>query len=322
MRVSVLILTLNEERNLPACLAALGATDDVHVIDSGSTDRTVSIAQQAGAQILRRTFDDFASQRNFGLDNCIFRHEWVLHLDADEILTEELRREIEALSESGTINAYRIAGKTMFFGRWLRRSGMYPVYQVRLGRRDRLRFRQFGHGQRETLPPEQIGILREAYLHYSFSAGLPAWFVKHAHYAAEEAEFHLRLRQGQSPETESVLTYPFAKALSNRLPLVLRPVFRLIYVLILRRGVLDGWRGLLYAVMLSIYDLMIAVLTYERLLIKRGLSNHPDQPDSSGRGTIERGLSATATGIEHAPQSEIRQGSVDDNSESEISARI
>ncbi|MEJ0067081.1 MAG: glycosyltransferase family 2 protein [Caulobacteraceae bacterium] len=270
-----MILTFNEERNLPACLAALGPLDDVHVVDSGSTDRTVAIAEQAGAKVRRRPFDDFASQRNFGLDHCEFRHEWILHLDADEVLTENIRREIEALPETGPFDGYRVASMTMFFGRWLRRSGMYPTYQVRLGRRDRLRFRQIGHGQRETLPPEEIGTLREAYLHYSFSAGLASWFAKHVRYAADEADLCLRLRLGRSEDDARSSRRQRDKALSYRLPLFLRPVFRFVYVLILRGGVREGWRGLLYASMLSVYEAMIAVLAYERLLIGRGLSNSP-----------------------------------------------
>ncbi len=275
MRVSVLILTFNEERNLPACLAALGTMDDVHVIDSGSTDRTVAIAKQAGVRVHNRPFDGFASQRNCGLDTCEFRYEWVLHMDADEVLTEELRREIEALKETNSFDAYRIASKMMFFGRWLRRSGMYPAYQVRLGHRARLRFRQVGHGQRETLPPERIGALHEPYLHYSFSGGLTAWFAKHLRYAADEADLCLRLRGERSRVGESILSRRWLKSLSYRLPLFLRPMSRVFYVLVLRRGVLDGWRGLLYAAMLSVYEMMIAVLAYERLLTVRGLSNRP-----------------------------------------------
>jgi len=275
MQISVLILTLNEERNLPACLAALGSIDDVHIVDSGSTDQTVAIAQRAGAQVLYRSFDNFASQRNFGLENCEFQHEWVLHLDADELLTNEIRSEIDALPDTQSVDAYRVASKTMFFGRWLRRSGMYPTYQVRLGNRERLRFQQVGHGQRETTPPERIGMLREPYLHYSFSSGLANWFVKHVRYAAGEADFYILLRQGKSQDAGGAIAQRRLKALSRRLPLFLRPFLRLIYVLILRGGALDGWRGFLYAAMLSIYEAMIAVLVYERLLTGRGLSNRP-----------------------------------------------
>jgi glycosyltransferase involved in cell wall biosynthesis len=276
MRVSVIILTFNEEANLPACLSALGDIDDVHVLDSGSTDGTVRIAETFGAKVLQRPFDNFADQRNFGLRHCDFRHDWILHLDADEILTEELRQEISCLPEVGGVYAYRVPSKTIFFGKWIRRAGMYPVYQVRLGRRDRLRFRQVGHGQRETLSQEQIGTLNHAYLHYSFSTGLSAWFHKHVRYAADEAEHCLLVRSGNGAGT--VRSVPFRiwlKDLSYRVPLLFRPFLRMFYVTFIRGGLLEGWRGILYGLMLAIYEAMIAVLVYEKDLTRRGLTNRP-----------------------------------------------
>src|SRR4051794_15194449 len=87
---SVLILTLNEERDLPRCLASVGNCDDVVILDSGSTDRTVAIAEQAGARVFVRPFDDFAGQRNHAQREIRFRHPWVFHLDADEQLTPDL----------------------------------------------------------------------------------------------------------------------------------------------------------------------------------------------------------------------------------------
>ena len=91
MKVSVLLLTFNEEGNLPRCLNALEWCDDIIVVDFGSTDRTVGLARQGRARVLHRPFDDFASQRNFGLSEGLPKHEWVLHLDADEVVTEIVR---------------------------------------------------------------------------------------------------------------------------------------------------------------------------------------------------------------------------------------
>src|SRR5687768_9404472 len=108
MKVSVLILTYNEQANLGACLAALRWCDDVLVLDSGSTDATVSIAQQWGARILSRPFDEFAAQRNFGLEHGALHHEWVLHLDADEVLPAAFVERLLALEPTAGIEGYNV----------------------------------------------------------------------------------------------------------------------------------------------------------------------------------------------------------------------
>ena len=177
--ISVLILTLNEEQNLRRCLASVRWAEDVLVLDSFSTDRTVEIARQAGARVLQRRFDDFAGQRNHGLQHGGLKHDWVLHLDADEVVSEELKDELLRVVKSADKDAYRVASKMMFQDRWLKYSGMYPTYQVRFGLKDKLAFAQAGHGQRETLAAERVGTLREALLHYSFSKGMTDWMERH-----------------------------------------------------------------------------------------------------------------------------------------------
>jgi len=269
MNVSVLLLTYNEEINLPRCLAALRDFDDIVVVDSGSTDQTVAISQAAGARILTRPFDDFARQRNFGLDHGEMKHEWVLHLDADEVLTDAFRQKLEALRPPDTLDGYRVPSKTMLHESWLKRSGTYPTYQVRLGHRDRLRFIQVGHGQREASPPERISTFDEPYLHYNFSHGLKPWLAKHLRYAGDEAKLLVENRNkpakanilsGDATERRRALKY-----LSNQLPLWTRPFLRFTFIYIFRLGFLDGGKGLLYAFMMFTYECMIVILGYEAL---------------------------------------------------------
>lgn len=272
MNVSVLILTFNEAKALPRCLAALEWCDDILVVDSGSTDGTVAIAESAGARVMYRRFDDFASQRNFGLMSGGLRHEWVLHLDADEVVTPEFRQSLRDLSPASGIDAYRVPSKLMLNETWIRYAGMYPTYQVRLGHRERLRFKQVGHGQREDLPPERVGTFEVPYLHYNFSHGLANWLRKHVKYAEDEADLLVRMRKGESQAADPVMRGDATsrrralKQLANRMPLLLRPVARFFYILIWRRGFLDGRYGVLYALMLSVYEAMIAVLAAERLM--------------------------------------------------------
>src|SRR5215471_20473500 len=93
--ISVLILTKNEERDLPGCLESVGWSDDVHVFDSFSTDETVAIARASGAQVHQRVFDDYATHRNAAMDEINFKNEWVFLLDADERPTADLAREMQ-----------------------------------------------------------------------------------------------------------------------------------------------------------------------------------------------------------------------------------
>jgi glycosyltransferase involved in cell wall biosynthesis len=276
MKVSVLLLTYNEEKNLPLCLDALSWCDDIVVVDSGSSDRTIEIAQTAGARILTRPFDTFADQRNHGLQFGDFRHDWVLHLDADEIVTPEFEASLDALEPTEGIDAYQVPSKMMFLGRWLKHAGMWPVYQVRLGHKDRLRFIQVGHGQREAIPPTRIGMFHEPYLHYSFSHGLAAWLRKHVRYADDEARLIVSSRYEADMEMAAVADGSDAsfkrrrlKRLANRLPLFFRPPARFFYIYIIRQGFRDGTRGLTYAFMLSIYESMISLISYEQIWIRK-----------------------------------------------------
>jgi glycosyltransferase involved in cell wall biosynthesis len=274
MKVSVLILTYNEEVNLPRCLDSLKWCDDIVVVDSGSTDTTVSIAEQAGAKVLSRKFDNFAGQRNFGLNSGVIKNEWVLHLDADEVITPEFQVALEELTPEAGIDAYFVPSKTMLFEKWLKHAGMWPTYQVRLGHRDKLRFIQVGHGQREDLPLDRIAKFNEPYLHYSFSHGLTSWLQKHVRYAHDEAaELVKERRAAKQPVLEldgkaldkNVNGRRRMKMAANRLPLFLRPIARFVYIYVLKRGFLDGRLGLLYAFMLAVYEGMIAILAYEKL---------------------------------------------------------
>lgn len=264
MQVSALVLTFNEELNIARCLGALAWCDDVVVVDSGSTDRTLEICAEHGARVVHNPFVDFSTQRNFALTNVAFKHDWVLHLDADEEATPAFAAGIAALEPAPGIHGYRVPSRIILFGQWLRRSGMYPSYQVRLGHREHCRFYEHGHGQRELLPPEQVGMFDVPYDHHNFSHGLAKWFVKHVGYAQAEAE--QILRPTASPHAETVTAASSAtsrrramKRFANGLPPLLRPIARFFYLTVVRRGFLDGPAGLCYCVMVSTYEAMIAV---------------------------------------------------------------
>jgi hypothetical protein len=276
MKVSAVILTYNEEGNIARCLQSLAWCDDILVVDSGSTDGTLALCAQYGARVMHNPWVNFSTQRNWALANGDLRYQWVLHLDADEEVTPEFRTAVEQLVPPAGIHGYRIPSRTILFGKWLRRSGMYPVYQVRLGDRDLCIFHEHGHGQRENLPASQVATLDTPYNHYAFSHGLRNWFVKHVGYARAEADQILQSRtEAVAPDEADQLSSTnrrrAMKRMANRLPPLARPPARFFYMTVLRMGFLDGRVGLYYCVMNALYEAMIALFLIERRFAARNI---------------------------------------------------
>lgn len=275
--ISVIILTKDEEDNLSDCLASAAEFDDVHVLDSGSTDRTPAIARERGVPIYFNEFRGFGQQRNWAINHIQTRYSWQFHLDADERLVPELVAEITAaVIQDPPVGGFLVPSKLMFAGRWLRFAGDYPTYQVRLFHRERLRFVDHGHGQREQTKYPLLR-LTHPYLHLAFSKGLDHWFAKHALYARHEAEQALGLSDPSGQATtidpgslfsiDSTRRRRALKRLSYRLPL--RYFWRLFYLLVVRRAFLDGRAGVAYAHMMATYEAMIEV---HLRLLRAGLS--------------------------------------------------
>lgn len=262
--ISVLILTLNEEINIGRCIEALAWSDDVVLLDSHSTDSTREIARQLGARVFKRRFDDFAGQRNYALDHIEFRHPWVLHLDADEIVTTALRDEMAEVIKESNFKAFRLPSKLMFRRKWLKYSGMYPSYQVRLGRIEALRFEQVGHGQRESLEATDVGTIKSPYLHFSLSKGLNDWIERHNRYSTDEALQACEFMNHEQPGWYATLKIR-DKTLRRRTLKVkvanwsIRPLLRFIYMFFFRLGFLDGRAGFTYCRLLTNYEYWIVL---------------------------------------------------------------
>ena len=256
---SVLVLTLNEERNLPRCLASATGCDDLVVLDSGSTDDTAAVARAAGARVFTRPFDNFAGQRNYAQRTIAFRHPWVFHLDADEQFTPELLAECRACAAGpvADLDGYLVAPKMLWQGRWIPHCTDFPAYQARFVRAPEFVFVEVGHGQRES-PAMQLGRLQTSYLHDLSAGGEAEWLAKHRRYARAEAAHHLQAGAGG----ERLWPGLFARAplrrrralkrLSYALPA--RPALRFLYQYFLRGGFLDGAAGLQYCRLLARYE--------------------------------------------------------------------
>ena len=184
--ISVLILTHNEEQDLPGCLDSVAWSDDVQVFDSGSTDRTAEIARARGATVTTRAFDGYARQRNAAMQ-LPFRHGWVLVLDADERPTAALSAEMQLAVQgvAAEVSGYRMRRRDFLWGTWLKHAQMTPFY-VRLLRVGRARYSREVNEVVEV--DGRIVELSEPLDHFPFSKGLSHWIAKHNAYSTKEAE--------------------------------------------------------------------------------------------------------------------------------------
>jgi hypothetical protein len=212
---------------------------------------------------VQREFDSFAGQRNFAIEHCELKYEWIFHLDADEVMTPDLSAEILGHIAATDKDAYRVSSKLMLNGKFLRRAGLFPWYQVRLGRRGKLRFVQVGHGQREQLPSHTIGTLKNPLLHFPFEKGLEDWVEKHNRYSTAEARQNI---YGYADDDSAILDLlsiagdrrrRAAKKIFRWLPC--RPTIRFIYMYLLRGGILDGAAGFTYCRLLAWYEWLIVL---------------------------------------------------------------
>lgn len=273
--VSVLILTLDEEINLPACLASVRWSDDIVVLDSFSRDRTVEIARAFGARVYQRCFDSEPSQRRYGLQDIVYKNRLVYLPDADEVTPSELRDEILAVANASDRPevAFHIRSRTMFMGRWLRWSGLYPTWFVRLVEPSRVRFEREINLRTVADGPE--GKLDGHLLHYTFNKGLNAWYDKHNRYSWHEARESLKSLRTQQVDWRTLLAgtgtarRQALKTLSFRLPC--RPLLRFLYMYLLRGGFLDGRAGFVYCRLLMTYETMIVTKMMEIRRRERGL---------------------------------------------------
>jgi glycosyltransferase involved in cell wall biosynthesis len=264
---SILILTKNEEANLPACLESVAWCDDVVVLDSFSDDRTCDIAREHGGRLFQRAFDDFGSQRNFALDEITFKHPWVFHLDADERFNEELRVVCERAIEREEHSAYFVPNRIMFLGKWIRYSTQYPYPQVRLLKVGEVRFAKSGHGQREDQAKRGVGHIYVAYDHYNFSKGIADWVEKHNRYSSGEAADLLASCSGAVDwggvlSGDTMRRKRSLKQIHARLPG--RWLVKFLYLYIVRRGFLDGYPGFVYCVLQGFYDFLIVAKVKEQ----------------------------------------------------------
>ncbi len=231
--LSVITITLNEERNIEACLESVRWADEIIVLDSGSNDRTVELARRYTEKVERVAWKGYGATKNMALERAT--GEWVLWLDADERVTPELAEEIRTLLAGAPSDAgFAIARRAFFLGRWIKHCGWYPARVVRLFRRASARFsEQRVHEGLVIQGP--IGQTRHDLLHYT-DPDLHHYFEKFNTYTSLAAE-DLRA----------------AGRTATILDLLVRPPFMFFKMYILKLGVLDGVEGFILCVLSSAY---------------------------------------------------------------------
>jgi glycosyltransferase involved in cell wall biosynthesis len=259
--LTIVVLTLNEEADLPRCLQSLEGFGRLVVVDSGSTDQTKQIAIAHGALLLEHPFEAFGAQRNWALDQLPLKspNDWILFLDADEVATINFRSAVERAIDaaSNEVAGFFCCWKMLLNGVWLKNSDNFPKWQVRLIRNQRVRFVDIGHGQKEGSVIGLLQFLREPYLHYGFSKGWTAWIDRHNRYATLEAA-ERNLHKAKWADILSINPTKRNKALKlllGRLPGW--PLGRFLFTFLLRGGFLEGEAGMSYCLMLAYYEFII-----------------------------------------------------------------
>lgn len=223
--LSACIVTLNEADRIGACLDSLAFCDEIIVVDAFSTDATREIATARGARVIQRAWPGYRAQKQFALDAC--SHDWVLNLDADEVVSAPLREEIEALRTrnfAGDAAGYSMPRCTEYFGRMIRRGAWYPDRKLRLV--DRRRARWAGREIHEKMQADgAVTKLDGELLHYSYR-DLADQIARLERYA----ELMARAMHAEGKR-------------AHWWHLVLSPAWRGFRDLVLKRGILDGWRG-------------------------------------------------------------------------------
>ncbi|MDO8843610.1 glycosyltransferase family 2 protein [Methylicorpusculum sp.] len=250
--LTIVILTKNEQSNLPACLAAIPARYPIVIVDSGSTDDTLALAQNRGCRIFSNPWPGFAEQRNFAIRQCAISTPWILFVDADEIYPQTFYDWFEdEMTRNDELDVIMVPSVLYLRGKRLNYAPGYPIFHPRLVRRATTRFvrNHTGHGE-AVIDSCRIGYSKIAYEHYFYQGEIIEWMHKHVDKAAQEVVLQ--------PAAGAVMTR------RGRLSVFLgrswlRIMARFLYHFVFRGGFLDGFAGLEFALMFTWYEATIYV---------------------------------------------------------------
>lgn len=254
--ISVIILTFNEEKHIARCIKSLSTfTDKVFIVDSGSTDKTVEIAESLGAKVAVNQWVNYATQFNFGIENNPFKTKWLMRMDSDEYVLPELSDEInqKLRSTPEEISGMYIKRRVIFFEKWIKHGAFYPMWLMRIWRN--------GHGIcEESWMDEHIKLFQGSVIHLEKDLvdhnlnNITWWTQKHNLYSIREVIDILNIKYnfrnfvavepklfGTQEERKRYLKVKYASV-----PLFTRPIFYFIYRYFIRLGFIDGKQGLMW----------------------------------------------------------------------------
>ena len=253
--ISAIILTYNEEKNIQACLDSVkDFVQDIFIVDSFSTDRTLEIAKKYTDKIFQHEFENYGEQRNWALNNLPIKTELILNLDADHRISNELKEELFGIFSSGRnndVNGYLISRKTIFMGRWIKYGGHFPVYHGILFRKN--------YGICEESLYDQHFVIKgkvkklKNTVNDVVAESLSAFIERHNQWASFEANSQLMINSDQKTRLETNI---FGNSMERRrffknkvymkLPVLIRPFMYFFYRYFLKLGFLDGKEGLIF----------------------------------------------------------------------------
>lgn len=280
--ITLIVLTRDEELNLPHCLrTSADHVQQIVVVDSGSTDGTLAIARQYGADIYEHPFNNQAEQFNWTLDNAEISGKWVLRLDADEVISPELWREIRETLSGGVpadVNGFYLKRRVYFRGKWIKHGGYYPTWLLRLFRKDTARSEERAMDEHIVLAGGRAPQLQNDFKDENHK-GLGWWFAKHRNYAAREAQAMLEEKRsatrydlhGSQPERKKWIK----NNVYLRLPIFIRPFIYFIYRYFLRAGFLDGFRGLVFHFLQGFWYRLLVDIRYASLTLSAKRTRKP-----------------------------------------------
>jgi glycosyltransferase involved in cell wall biosynthesis len=244
MHISVVVITLNEEKNLSRCLQSVqNIADEIVIVDSYSEDETGTIARSFGAKVFYHPFEDYVKQKNFAVNKA--SHDWILSLDADEALSPELEQSILAVKESPMFNAYELTRLTNYCGKWIRHCGWYPDKKTRLFHKSAGTWvgEQIHESWQAYNKEEKTGLLKGDLLHYSYYS-----FSDHVKQIEKFTEIAARTAVAKGKKCSFIKMW-------------LAPKWGFFVDYIVRLGILDGY----YGFMVCKYSAWAAFVKYSKI---------------------------------------------------------
>jgi len=251
--ITAIVLTFNEEKNIVECLESVkDLCDEIIIVDSGSSDRTLEIAKQYTDKIYSHPFDNYSKQRNWALENLPIKNDWILNLDADHRITPELKEELSTLFSKGIpadVKGFLISRRTIFMGKWIKHGGHYPTYHANFFRKGFGKCEEKLYDQHYLISGKQLQLKGD--IIDIITDSLTNFTTRHNKWSTLEAEYQLSSNKNYEIIKADLSGHAIQrrralKSFYEKFPLFIRPLLYFLQRYFLRFGFLDGKEGLIF----------------------------------------------------------------------------